>query len=125
MGIQNLEKLIFVYNANSGKINGLVDSMHKIFSPSTYECSLCDITFGVFTELKEWKAFRENIKVKMDFLHKNEFYGAFSPIVAQKYSFPIVLAQTKNGLDIFVSTENMNSLKTAEELIKVLEDKLN
>ncbi|QWX84198.1 GTPase [Cellulophaga sp. HaHaR_3_176] len=122
---EGFEKLLFVYNANSGKINGLVDSMHKVFSPSTYECSLCDITFGVFSENKEWKKFRKSTTVEMDFLHKNEFHEAFSALDAKSYSLPVVLAQTKSGLQIFVSTETMNLLESSEDLIDVLKERLN
>ena len=52
---QKIEKLIFIYNANSGKHNALLDTMHKIVSPNTYNCNLCDITFGLFTENKTWR----------------------------------------------------------------------
>ncbi|WP_232221892.1 hypothetical protein [Methanococcoides burtonii] len=38
--------LIFVYNADSGLINEMKDYVHKIVSPSTYECNLCAITYG-------------------------------------------------------------------------------
>ena len=33
-------KLIFVYNANSGKLSAALDIAHKIISPSTYQCRL-------------------------------------------------------------------------------------
>jgi len=39
---------IFVYNADSGPINGLKDYFHKIIKPETYECNLCAVTFGNF-----------------------------------------------------------------------------
>ncbi len=42
--------LIFVYNADSGKLNVLFDVGHKIVSPGTYKCDLCTLTHGTFTE---------------------------------------------------------------------------
>ena len=52
-------KLLFVYNANSGKLSALLDGLHKMVSPSTYDCNLCAMTFGHFLEDPTWKEFRE------------------------------------------------------------------
>ena len=73
-----VSKLIFVYNATSGKLNSLLDSAHKIASPGTYECRLCHLTFGVFKENELWARFREsltntNSSLQLEFLHKDEF----------------------------------------------------
>ena len=73
-----IDKLIFVYNANSGKLNAWLDSAHKIVSPSTYDCQLCDLTYGVFKENVEWVRFRESELItnnvrQLEFLHINEF----------------------------------------------------
>ena len=65
-------RLIFVYNADSGLGNAMLDSMHKIVSPQTYDCQLCALTFGVFTEKEQWKNFRETSEISMEFLHKDE-----------------------------------------------------
>ncbi|WP_375578619.1 hypothetical protein ABWH96_16560 [Marivirga tractuosa] len=66
-------ELIFVYNANSGKWNGYMDIMHKIFSPKTYPCSLCAITYGTFKIREEWAEFKETLDVPLAFLHKDEW----------------------------------------------------
>ena len=34
-----MDKIIFVYNADSGLVNGLIDWAHKIVSPETYSCT--------------------------------------------------------------------------------------
>ena len=60
-------KLIFVYNATSGKAGSLLASAHKFFSPNTYECDLCSLTFGVFSENKKWKTFRKSTNFEMVF----------------------------------------------------------
>ena len=64
------QKLIFIYNADSGLRNMIVDSAHKILSPDTYTCSLCDIAFGAFTENSVWKKFRKEICCYMYSLSK-------------------------------------------------------
>lgn len=112
-------KLLFVYNANAGVANSLLDSAHKIFSPSTYNCNLCDITFGVFTENKAWKAFREQTDLELEFLHKDEFAQKF-PSEYKKTSLPVVLKQSNKKLEIFLPSEQLNYLQSAEELIDAI-----
>ena len=121
---QKLQKLLFVYNANSGKFNALFDSVHKIVSPKTYECPLCNITYGMATENKLWKKFRKESDIEMEFLHKNEFLKTYASKFGHKFTFPIVLIPTQGELEVCISTDEINKLKTAEELIKFLQKRL-
>jgi len=118
-------KLIFVYNANSGKRNALIDSAHKILSPSTYSCSLCDITYGVFTENKVWKKFRESTSQQMEFLHKDEFAKQYDLKLRHglELTFPVVLKQIGGDLEVFVKTEELNALDNSEDLIHLITEK--
>ncbi len=109
-------QLLFVYNANSGTQNAVLDSMHKVFSSSTYQCSLCDITFGVVSENKIWKKFREESELDLKFLHKDEFLEQYSEDV----TFPIALKLTQDGMEVFISAEELNLLKGPEELINLV-----
>lgn len=118
------QKLIFVYNANSGARNALMDSMHKVFSPATYDCKLCDITYGVVSENKTWKKFRQNSKHQMVFLHKDEFAKKYASKFGYKFEFPIVLAEGDKGLEVLISIEELNGLKTAHGLIKLLKERI-
>ena len=118
------EKLIFIYNANSGKRNAILDSMHKIFSPSTYDCNLCDITYGLVSENSSWKKFREESKHDMVFLHKDEFAKKYASKFVAKFTFPIVLIEGINGLEVFISTEELNVLNTPKMLIQLVEERL-
>lgn len=111
-------KLIFVYNANSRLLDRFLDNAHKIVSPSTYDCNLCTITFGKFTEDDLWKAFRENSKVEMEFYHKDEFLDAYKSKWLSKFDFPIVLSEGKSDLEVFISTEVLNVLDSSEALIE-------
>jgi hypothetical protein len=115
---QKIEKLIFIYNANSGKHNALLDTMHKIVSPNTYNCNLCDITFGLFTENKTWRKFRETSKVEMVFLHKDEYLKKYKSKFNYKFTFPIVLAEHLESLSVFINTDELNRLKNQEGLMK-------
>jgi len=113
-------RLIFVYNANSGKRNAYVDSLHKIVSPSTYTCSLCKLTYGVFSEKKNWKTFREQEGVEIDFYHKDEFVKEFKSKWLPKYTFPIILSEKDGELDVFLSSEKLNEIETVGSLIKAI-----
>ena len=117
-------KLIFVYNANAGAVNGLLDSVRKIARPSTYECSLCTITHGVFTEGKLWAEFRKSSTTKMEFLHKDEFLKQYRSKWLPAYSFPIVLIADDKGLGVFITTEELNAVTTQKELIGLVSERM-
>ncbi len=136
-----IKKLIFVYNANSGKINSLLDSAHKIVSPDTYDCKLCDLTYGIFKENEDWSSFREkllqtNPNLQLEFLHKDEFTKQYKSKWLPKYDFPIILSVsdhkqdhnedpiTNSDLDVFMNTLDMNALETVQELIAGIETRL-
>lgn len=116
-------KLLFIYNANSGKINGYLDALHKIVSPKTYDCNLCDITYGVFSENKVWKKFRTSCSLTMEFLHRDEFLKQYASKFGSKHTFPVVLIQNKGELELFISTEELNGLKNAGELIDLISER--
>jgi len=44
---QMKDTIVFVYNADGGLFNTLSNIVHKIFSPETYRCKLCSITYSV------------------------------------------------------------------------------
>lgn len=118
------EKLLFIYNANSGKINGYLDALHKLVSPKTYSCNLCEITYGVFTENKTWKKFRTSGNFPMKFIHLDEFKKQYASKFGSKFTFPIVLLENKGELELFISTNELNGLKNAEGLIEMISDRL-
>lgn len=117
---EKLQKLIFIYNADSGLRNVIMDGAHKMLSPSTYACKLCEITFGAFTENTIWKKFRTSTDLVMNFLHKDEFKKQYASKFGYKFTYPIVLSESENGLEVFIKTEEMNDLTSPEELIELI-----
>ncbi len=109
--------LIFVYNANSGHFNALLDSAHKMLSPSTYDCKLCDLTYGTFREKEEWERFRESVDIPLTFLHKDEFLKAYKSKWLPKYTFPAVLLEAEGALEMVISSTTFDVLNSIEELI--------
>ena len=115
-----IQKLLFVYNAHSGKLNAVLDAGHKLLSPSTYQCSLCSLTYGAFSEKKEWKSFREKADVPMEFLHIDDFEAQYASKFRAKFNYPIVLAEADGDLQVIMSSEKLNSLENVEMLIEGL-----
>lgn len=125
-------ELVFVYNSNSGKLNAWLDSAHKIISPKTYECRLCDLTYGIFKEKVEWARFCESVtktypSIELKFLHIDEFEKEYASKWLPKYEYPCILLSTyatDSGFEILMSPGEMNEITTTLDLINVLESKL-
>lgn len=107
--------LIFVYNANSGSFNAILDSAHKILSPSTYQCQLCQLSYGLLKENEQWKQFREGLSDEVVFLHKDEFEQRFE----QSYSYPVLLRQTGEALKVLLDADRFNQAKDTQALISL------
>jgi len=56
----------------------------------------------------------------MDFLHLDEFKKQYASKFGSKHTFPIVLLENKGELELFIATEELNTLKNAEELIELI-----
>jgi len=118
--MDNKPKLIFVYNADSGLKNAVLDSAHKILSPKTYQCRLCDLTYGAFREKKVWKNFRNKSDIKMKFLHSDEFKQLYKSKFRPAFELPVVLIENQYDLDVLISSKGLNEIKDCESLIHKL-----
>ena len=114
-------KILFIYNANSGKLNALLDAGHKLFSPSTYHCSLCALTFDTFTENEIWKTFRKESNLEMEFYHKDEFETTFPNV---KMIFPAILKLEGNQLTTVLNKDVLNEISDIERLIQKIKSSL-
>lgn len=65
-------ELLFVYNADAGLLNGVLDTLHKTFAPATYACSLCAVTYGAASMRPQWRAFLKHLPARTQFLHRDE-----------------------------------------------------
>lgn len=91
---------------------------HKIVRPATYECDLCALTHGNFTEKNAWKDFRNSNSVDMEFYHKDEFLSKYKSKWLPKYTFPIILYSDGEKLEPFITEAILKEIKTVEDLIK-------
>ena len=70
--------LVLVYNADRGLFNSLADIGHKIVSPATYPCALCELTHGYFAMRRTWAAFAEELGMPVTYLHRDQFRALFA-----------------------------------------------
>lgn len=115
-------EIIMIYNAQSGLKNTIVDGLHKIFSPSTYPCDLCALTYGHFSEKSNWKKFRMRSNIQMSFYHIDEFEAKFGKL---KYRHPIALLHQNKTFETLISPEEFKQFKNTEELIVHVETTIN
>jgi hypothetical protein len=109
-------KLIFVYNADSGFVNSMLDIGHKIVNPETYSCNLCQMTFDTFSENKKWKEFRESADVNMEFLHRDEFEEKYN----MQLEYPVVLKDA-DPPETALSKEQLDNFDSLDKLIDAVE----
>jgi hypothetical protein len=114
-------KLIFIYNADSGIISMVSDYFHKIVKPDTYQCNLCSLTYGNLGMNAKWKDFIDNLEISVKFLHKDEFKSEYP---WEKAEFPSAYIFKGSELCLLISMEEMNHLKTLDELIDLVNKKL-
>jgi hypothetical protein len=115
------QRLVFVYNANSGFLNAITDLVHKSIKPSTYTCDLCKIAFDGVTMNKAWKKYINNLPFPSEFLHKNEFENKY-PKVSSNY--PVVLLFDDANHSTLISHEDFSQLKDVAELMGLLSSRL-
>lgn len=109
-------KLIFVYNADSNFLSSLLDFGHKIISPETYKCNLCNLTHGNFSENKKWSEFRKRANYEMEFLHRDEFERKYSVQI----EYPAVLTIT-DKMNVKIPKEELDKLISLDELVVAVE----
>ncbi|UOQ64429.1 hypothetical protein [Hymenobacter volaticus] len=103
-----MTELLFVYNADSGFLNGAMDAFHKILSPKTYPCSLCAVTYGNTSMRTEWKHYIQSLPVQTRFLHRDEFLAEFPRL--GEYPLPAAFQETGEGWQLFLSKTELDNL---------------
>jgi hypothetical protein len=115
-------KIMFVYNANAGFVSQIFDYAHKIVSPKTYPCSLCQLTYGNFGMEKKWKEFVTNLPFQPVFYHKEEFKNLYPQY--QNHKLPSVFIEDGLALKEIVTAEEMNKQEKLDSLITLVSRKI-
>ena len=113
-----MKQLLFVYNADAGFFNMVTDIAHKIFSPATYPCSLCDLTYGILKIRPEWEQFVQHAPIPFTFLHKDEFLAAYPDL--KNATLPVIfLLDGKSSFELITASElhKFQSVKALSDTI--------
>lgn len=114
-------KLVFVYNAEAGLLNGIMDSIQKVVSPSTYACDLCAITYGLTTMNSKWRVWLKQLDMPAQFFHRADFRRAWPD---ENVRLPAILMEKDDQLTALIAADAFESIKHVDQLIAVLEGKL-
>ena len=115
-----MNKVLFVYNADSGLLNFVLDAAHKLFSPSTYPCNLCALTYTP-TGLPRWRRFVKTLPWPVEFIHKDELTEQYDTT-----DVPLPAAFVWDGQTVqpWIDAEEMNSYQTLEALMTAVSQRL-
>ena len=113
--------LVFVYNADSGRLNTLLDMAHKVLSPSTYSCQLCALSHSTFSMLPEWKAFLTSLPINTEFLHRDELCERYGMC---DVALPAILLKREMQLQPWIAATEINDCQTLTALQTLLQSKL-
>lgn len=115
-------KLIQVYNADGDKVSVLLGAIHKVVSPSTYECSLCSLTHGALTMKSRWREFLASLDAEAVEYHRDEFAKAFPGYTVQ---FPALLIQfAEERPAVLVTAIGLNATKDIDDLVDLVRVRL-
>jgi hypothetical protein len=110
--------LLFVYNANAGIAAGIIDSIHKVVSPSTYSCDLCALSYGLARMNPQWRDWLRDLPIETTFFHKPDFSEAWPN---NREQLPAVFLCRDGDLQILLSAAEFKALDSVDSLIGRLE----
>jgi len=113
--------LVFVYNANSGALNTLLDIGHKIVSPQTYACNLCAITHSTFSMRGEWRRFVDALGLPVEFLHRDELVNRYG---MRGVALPAVFLKTDGKLKVWIGRDEIDRCRTLADLEQLIQARL-
>lgn len=113
-------ELIFVYNANSGLGNKLLDGLHKVIHPSSYECDLCAITYHAVGKRKTWRKFLKESKIPMRFMYRDTFQQEF----LHDIELPAVLRYENSSFTRILDKKDFENLNDLTEFIVLLRSRV-
>lgn len=91
---RQIDRLIFVFSADSGSFNAFMDNAKKVLRIKG--CTLCAITHGLAGEKTEWRECKEELGVQIDYVHRDEISEDLRRVAGD--NLPCVVAQTDGDL---------------------------
>ena len=106
-------ELQFIYNAKSDWFNSIFDLVHKNISPETYQCNLCKITHGAFTESKKFKELK--IKYNITLWHTDDYELKYH----KESAYPLIIFRDLSGNELYrIESHTINEIKNVTDLEK-------
>lgn len=115
-------RLVIVYNANAGLLAGVMDSVHKIVSPSTYPCQLCAVTYDLTSMKREWRVFLDGLGMEALFHHRPDFRTAFPQ--AADWPLPLIAVEEGGILTPLVSAADFGAIADIPSLIRAVQERI-
>jgi hypothetical protein len=113
--------LIFVYNADSGVLNGLKDLWIKTATPEQYSCQLCAVTYGLTGMKREWRDFVRGLGRPVRFLHRDEVEREYG---VTGLELPAAYEQRGTHLLPVIRAAEMRACTTLEDLRALVNQRL-
>ena len=110
--------LVFVYNAESGLFNAVTDMAHKVFSPQTYQCNLCALTYATFGMRKSWKQFLATLDRPLEFLHADELQRRYG---ISDLPLPAICKKEGARLELLLAADAINACRTLADLKQLIQ----
>jgi hypothetical protein len=109
--------LVFVYNAEGGFFNSAADMAHKMFSPQTYQCKLCALTFSTFGMRKDWVEFLASLERSLEFLHSDELKNLYG---ISDLPLPAIFEKEGEQLKLLIDADSINRCSTIADLKQLI-----
>jgi hypothetical protein len=106
-------RLLMLYNADGGLVSGALDLLHKTFSPATYACKLCAVTYGPLGMKRAWRTTLEALPLPVAFLHRDEWHVQYP---GNPTPLPAILLETDASLEPLVSAADFAGIDSLEAL---------
>lgn len=111
-------RLIFVYNADGGAMNAIIDAAHKLMFRSTYPCSLCAVTYGAASMRREWKEHLRSLPYETRFYHRDGFVREWPQL---DLPLPVVMIQSGDETPtVLLSKADLDRQSGVGQLISTL-----
>ncbi len=116
------DRIILVYNEDSGLFNAVSGWAHKAFQPGSFQCALCRATFGLTGMLVPWRTFLERLPCQRRFLHRDQFRASY-PALAET-ALPAILIEEAGHCETLIGADEIRSVGGVAGLISLMQARL-
>ena len=81
---------------------------------------MCAITHDTFSENEQWKSFRKDFSLPLEFLHSDEFEVNYK---AKAIKYPVILLHEDQKITELISKSEIEQLESTAELIQLIQAK--